>query len=578
MSVTVTFDTAENCAAFAANASLTVPPDAVTVHVPWGKLNLVKNAAGVSSMVSAEDEPAVTEFIMKGDPTDPSVAELITIKDSLGDGFHHIETASGVQLFGLVEGLDPVQIEHFMFNSVSSITEVNPAAIDVDPTSSQGQWARIRIASTYRPLLSSFEYYDTIVTKSTPEIYLIDSGINWDHEELSEVVHEDFWKAPSFDDYSDYTGHGTAMASAIAGKTVGIAKNVKIFNAKIVSSSAGFCSFLDLGNLFDSIIAKAKAEPNVTRIVSASWTMYQNLWVESKFKALLDAGVTVVCAAGNTGVDVDLLTPAGMPEVITVGAVDKYDIPAGFNNIAPSDSGLVTNYGQRLDIFAPGEDVVVARASGGYMLTSGTSCAAAFVAGVAGQVASLFEPAVPNPILMEKIIDISTKDAILFDDDRFSANENRLVHIIGTKDVQASSLDLYLGAITPDNPEIDINLNVAVDTGQHLNMFPDEPFAWSLVYENSDIEAEYSDAISIDASTGELRVITPTASLPEGEHLKMVRFKANATSATISLESPWLFFFQVDPTVDSLTTENDITRALADTNSTSIFLAQAILK
>ena len=85
MSVTVTFDTAENCAAFAANASLTVPPDAVTVHVPWGKLNLVKNAAGVSSMVSAEDEPAVTEFIMKGDPTDPSVAELITIKDSLGD-------------------------------------------------------------------------------------------------------------------------------------------------------------------------------------------------------------------------------------------------------------------------------------------------------------------------------------------------------------------------------------------------------------------------------------------------------------------------------------------------------------
>lgn len=578
MSVTVTFDTAENCAVFAASANLTAEPDALAVNVPWGKLNLVKSASGVSGIASAAGEPTVTEFIMKGDPTDTNVAPLITVKADLGNGFYHIETVSGVDVFGLVEGLDPLHMDSFMFNSVSSITEVNPTTTGVDPDSGQGQWARIRIASTYRPLLPNFEYYDTLVTKSVPEIYLIDSGVNWDHEELVGIDHVDFWKAPAFEDFSDHVGHGTAMASAIAGGKVGIAKNIKLFNAKIVESGVGYCNFVDLGNLIDLIIAEAIANPNVTRIVSASWTMYQNVWVESKFQQLLDAGVTVVCAAGNTGIDVDLLTPAGMPQVITVGAVDKYDIPAGFNNIAPTDSGLTTNYGQRLDIFAPGDDVVVANAAGGYMLTSGTSCAAAFVAGAAGQLAALFANSVPNPILAEKIIDVSTKDAILFDDDRFSANENRLLHIIGAKDIQAAALDLYLGATTPDNTEIDVDLNVVIDTGPQLQLFPEEQFVWAVAYEDGETEAAYNDSISVNPVTGALKVTTPSVALPEGEHLKMVRFKVGATSATITLESPWMFFFQVDPTVDSLTTQNDITRALSDTTSTSIFLAQNVLK
>lgn len=583
MSVKITFDTAENCAAFASLANIAVDAGETTVSVPWGKLTMAKQSAGATSfeqnvLLKGDGSSSPVEFIMKGNPEDAAVAALINVKADLGNGFYHIETENGLALFDLVEGLDPVEVDALTFHSVTSITGVEAATTEIDPLSEDGQWARIRVASSYRPLLTSFTYYDSIVVKSTPEVFLIDSGVNWNHPEFADVVHEDFWKAPKFADYSDTVGHGTAMASAIAGINVGIARNIKLFSAKIADSATGYCSYLDVGNLIDAIIARAVANPNVTRIVNASWAVDKNTYLEAKFQALLDAGVTVIAAAGNSGTDVSLLTPAGMTQVLTVGAIDRYDIPAGFNNIAPTDSGLTTNYGQLLDMFAPGDNIVLATKEGGYMLTSGTSGAAAYVTGVAGEIASLFESSVPNPILMEKLIDVSTKDAILFDDDRFSANQNRLVHLVGAKDVQAANLDLYLGALTETNPEINLNLNTVIDTSEHLALIPDEAFVWTLEYENAEVESAYSSFVTLDSVTGNLRITPPDVELPEGETIYMVRFKAVATSDTIALEGPWMFFFQVDPNADSLTTENDITRALSQTNSTSIFLIQVTLK
>ena len=585
MSVKITFDTAENCAAFATKTGLVVEPDATSVDVPWGKLKVAKKSTGAigfehtALLRSSENGEAapVVEFIMKGDISNEAVAALINVKADLGNGFYHVETSNGLALYDLVEGLDPVDASHVVFHSVSSINGVYPSQAGIDPLGADGQWARIRVASSYRPVLTSFEYYDGLITKSTPEVYIIDSGVHWDHPEFADVDHVDFWKAPMFADYDDKIGHGTAMASAICGKNVGISRTAKVLNCKIAEPT-GYCSFLDVGNLIDLIIEETKKDPNVTRIVNASWAVDENTWLESKFLQLLEAGVTVVCAAGNSGIDVDTLTPSGMPEVITVGAIDRYDIPAGFNNIAPSDSGLTTNFGQRLDIFAPGDNVALATVDGGYMLSSGTSAASAFVAGVAAQISSLFAQAVPNPVLFNYLIDMSTTDAILFDDDKFSDNQNRIIHLVGTKDVQAAQLDLYLGAMTPDKTSINLNANTIIDISEYTALLPDEAFTWGLVYENAEVEAAYGSFIVLDPVTGNLDISTPTVPLPEGENIFMVRFKITATSPSVTIESPWLLFFQVDPNADSTTTENDITRALAETNSTSIFMAQSTLK
>jgi hypothetical protein len=58
----------------------------------------------------------------------------------------------------------------------------------------------------------------------------------------------------------------------------------------------------------------------------------------------------------------------------------------------------------------------------------------------------------------------------------------------------------------------------------------------------------------------------------------MVRYKTHAMSDTVTLESPWMLFFQVDQTIDPATMNVDITRALSETNSTSIFLATSEIK
>jgi len=578
MSVIVTFDTHENYAAFAAKTGLEVTDGAISVQIPWGKLKVAKNSDGAVSFAHSEGEATDTvEFIMKGDVTNAQVSELITVTADLGNGFYHIETSQGLALFDLVDGLDPVSSEHVVFHATSSINGVNPEQVGIDPLSTDGQWARIRVASTYRPLLSSFTYYDNLVTKSVPEIYLADSGVNWNHEEFAGTDHADFWKASIFSNFDGDSGHGTLVASAIFGTNVGIAKNVKVLNCKI-KGPEGSANFVELGNLIDAIIAETVARPNVTRIFNASWTVDENVWLEAKFRQLLDAGVTVICAAGNTGIDVDTLTPAGMPDVITVGATDRYDIPAGFNNIAPTDSGLTTSYGQRLDIFAPGDNVALADKDGGYMISSGTSVAAGYVSGAAGQMAALFENELPNPLLFTKILESSTKDAILFDDDRFSDNQNRIVHLIGTQDVQAISLDLYLGAFNVSTELFNLDLNLVIDTSHYVNLLPEEAFTWSIAFEQEDYDTLYREFVVLDSSTGALVVNKPTVQLDEDEIIRMVRFKAYATSDTVTLESPWFLFFQVDQTIDPATVNVDITRALSETNSSSIFLATPLLK
>lgn len=575
MSITVTFDTAENCASFAASTNMQVEAEATTVTIPWEKLSIAK--AKVEVLSFAQDHEHLVEFIIKGDPTAEGLAELITVKEDLGQGFYLIETAHGLEVHDLVDSLDPVNLSSLGLHEVSSLTNVTSGTDVIDPLSSDGQWARIRVASSYRPLKTSFTYYEGLIDKSVSEVYIVDSGVNWEHPEFANVVSEDFWKVPSLEDFSDKQGHGTRVASCVAGENVGIAKHVKLYSVKIIEPDF-MPTLLDLGNALNAILNQALANPNVTRIVNTSWFVDENAWLESKFQALLDAGVTVVAAAGNTGIDIATTTPAGMTGVITVGSVDKYDIPSGFNSIAPSDSGLTTNYGLMLDVFAPGEEVVVAKATGGYAKNSGTSYSAGYVSGVAAQIAALFEGSVPNPILMEKLIDVTTRDALLLDTDKFSENQNKLIYLIGAKDTGAYTLDLYIGSFTVAVDTLSLNLQLIMNNQDFTALKPDEAFTWSIEFEDSADEELYSSFFNIDQTTEILTVAKPNVPLPADETLKMVRFKVNCVSDTVVLPSTWLFFFQVDETLDDQTAEYDITRALSETNSTSVFLSNLPIK
>ncbi len=576
MNLNLTFNNSANCAAAAPFFKVAIETDATSFVVPWDMLNVAKITEGVTSITQVSTDPE--EFIINGDITDTAISSLISeVKQDLGSGYFHVVSAAGLSLHEVCEHVDTVFVPNLGLHDVSSITSVSGQ--EADPLGSVGQWARIRVASTYRPLLSSFTYYDNLVIKSKPEVYIMDSGVDWNHDEFADLEHDDFFLASTCSDYADNSGHGTLVASCIAGKNVGIAKDIKLRSVKVTDHGQFTASMIDFNNAIQAIIDEAIDNPNITRVVNMSFVMPLNNFFNSRVQAMLDAGITVVAAAGNFGVDISTLSPAGMAGVITVASVDKYDIPSGFNDIAPSGTGLVTNTGKELTIFAPGENVVAADAKtlSGYLLTSGTSLSAGYVSGTIAQIAALYNDVVPNPMLKQKMLDVSTKEAILFDNTAFTATENCLIHIVGMQDVQASALDLYLGQLPNINNSLQIDTNVCLNLAVYNQLSPEHAVTYELLYENPEIENSYSQFLDLD-SNGVLTITTPDVALPEGDIIVMVRFKVKAVHEVVSVESPWIFFFNTDPSAEESVKETDITRALSETNSTSVFLATLPLK
>jgi hypothetical protein len=101
--------------------------------------------------------------------------------------------------------------------------------------------------------------------------------------------------------------------------------------------------------------------------------------VNKEYKKLVEAGITVIVAAGNSLQDAYFFSPASEESVITVGAINQFGIHANFRSGG-------SNYGSDVDIWAPGVAILSALANTkGYTEKAGTSMACPHVAGVAAQ-------------------------------------------------------------------------------------------------------------------------------------------------------------------------------------------------
>jgi hypothetical protein len=264
-----------------------------------------------------------------------------------------------------------------------------------------------------------------ISTGGLPTIVaVVDSGVDYNHRdlrdnmwvnqaELAGLAGVDDDRNGYVDDIYGYNfvynnadpiddhGHGTHCAGIIAAggnnglDIAGICRNTKIMAVKFLGS-------LGEGTTADAVLSIYYAVANGADIISCSWGSGE------ESRALQDAidyaysqGVFMVAAAGNDNSDQPYY-PAGYPHVISVTATDSDD-----------KKWSLSNYGDWIDIAAPGVDILSLRAAGtsqgssyGQYTTfmSGTSMAAPHVAGACAFLLSA------NPLLTyAKLYDMLVK-------------------------------------------------------------------------------------------------------------------------------------------------------------------------
>ncbi|WBB47631.1 type VII secretion-associated serine protease mycosin [Verrucosispora sp. WMMA2044] len=170
----------------------------------------------------------------------------------------------------------------------------------------------------------------------------------------------------------DVDGHGTAMAGLIAARgrdsAVGIAPYATVLPIKFKDDSSEGTA----DGLAQSVIYAVQSG---VEVISISAGGEQDIAEQEAVQAALDADIIVVAAAGNRPRDQTVRYPAAYPGVIAVGGIDK-----------KGNQADVSVTGDRIDVVAPAVELVSTNFDGGYRVGTGTSGAAAIVAGAAALV------------------------------------------------------------------------------------------------------------------------------------------------------------------------------------------------
>jgi len=210
------------------------------------------------------------------------------------------------------------------------------------------------------------------------DIYVIDTGVRTSHAVFTGRATQGFTATGST---VDGDGHGTHVAGTAGGAKFGVAQGANIIAVKVLGDD-GSGSSSDTIKGMDWVISnhqKRKTQPGfVGSIMSMSWGLAGTAQsVDEVIAGASDAGIHVSVAAGNDGADACGSTPAHLgganSNVVTVGSVNINNQVSTFSNI-----------GKCVDIYAPGEQILSAWATGDTIINflSGTSMACPHTTGV----------------------------------------------------------------------------------------------------------------------------------------------------------------------------------------------------
>ncbi|MBV1850319.1 S8 family serine peptidase [Catellatospora tritici] len=222
------------------------------------------------------------------------------------------------------------------------------------------------------------------------KVAVLDTGIDATHPDLAGKVAAEQNFATEYEDGLDHVGHGTHVASTIAGsgaassgKYKGVAPGATLLDGKVCFEGGCAESWILDGMQW--------AAANGADVVNMSLGGTDGPEIDPIEQAVNDltasSNILFVIAAGNAGGDETVGSPASADAALAVGAVYKNEDLAEFSSRGPrvGDAAL------KPEITGPGVDIVAANSKDGflgepgqpYTTLSGTSMATPHVAGAA---------------------------------------------------------------------------------------------------------------------------------------------------------------------------------------------------
>ncbi|MDT0611062.1 S8 family peptidase [Streptomyces lancefieldiae] len=338
------------------------------------------SVAGGLTTIPAQAAPAEGTVLAAGSPTAVQDSYIVTLRKDAGFkassslGKHlvkeyggRVNQTFGSALNGYTATLSAAEAKRLAADPAVASVEQNQRVRLADTTQSNAPWGLDRIDQSSLPLSGTYTYPDSAGGGVTA--YVIDTGVRITHQQISGRATYGYDAVDGDTTASDGNGHGTHVATTIAGSTYGVAKKAKIVAVRVLDNNgsgttAGVIAGIDW-------VTRNHSGPSVANLSLGGGASAS---LDTAVRNSIASGVTYAVAAGNSSANASSFSPARVTEAITVGATTSTDAKASYSN-----------YGSVLDIFAPGSSITAGwnTSDTATSTISGTSMATPHVAGAA---------------------------------------------------------------------------------------------------------------------------------------------------------------------------------------------------